>query len=223
MRAFVADRIHVAEHPVSIGGIRFLTRMTVLALRDGLLIHSPIPISDGLRAEIDALGPVRAMLAPSTLHHLFVADAQRAFAGVPTYAVVGLAEKRPDLPLQLLDGNPWEGELELVTTGTRMAREVVLYDRASRTVIAVDLVEHFRDETPGTNRALRLLMKVLGMWNKPRPAPELRWMTRDRVAARQAIETILAWDFDRMVIAHGEPFEHGAKDALREAWHFMLK
>jgi hypothetical protein len=196
--------------------------MTVLALRDGLLIHSPIPISDGLLAEIDALGPVRAILAPSTLHHLFVADAQRTFPGVPTYAVVGLAEKRRDLSLQTLDGNPWQGELELVTTGTRVAREVVLYDRATRTVVAVDLVEHFRDETPGTNRALRVLMRLLGMWNKPRPAPELRWMTRDRAAARQAIETILAWDFDRMVIAHGEPFERGAKDALREAWRFVL-
>lgn len=222
MRAFVPDRIHVAEHPVSLGGMRFLTRMTVLALRDGLLIHSPIPISDGLLAEIDALGPVRAILAPSTLHHLFVADAQRTFPGVPTYAVVGLAEKRRDLSLQTLDGNPWQGELELVTTGTRVAREVVLYDRATRTVVAVDLVEHFRDETPGTNRALRVLMRLLGMWNKPRPAPELRWMTRDRAAARQAIETILAWDFDRMVIAHGEPFERGAKDALREAWRFVL-
>ena len=60
------------------------------------------------------------------------------------------------------------------------------------------------------------------MWNKPRPAPELRWLTRDRAAARRAIEQILAWDFDRMVIAHGELFERGAKDALREAWRFVL-
>jgi hypothetical protein len=97
-----------------------------------------------------------------------------------------------------------------------------LWHRASRTVIAVDLVEHFRDETPGMNWVMRSYVKLFGMWNKARPAPELRWMTRDRAAARIAIEKILAWDFDRMVIAHGELFERGAKDALREAWRFVL-
>jgi hypothetical protein len=94
--------------------------------------------------------------------------------------------------------------------------------RASRTVIAVDLVEHFRDETPGVDRVMKTWMKMLGMWNKARPAPELRWMTWDRAAARRALERILAWDFDRMVIAHGELFVTGAKDALREAWRFVL-
>ena len=71
------------------------------------------------------------------------------------------------------------------------------------------------------DRIVRAYIKLLGMWNKPRPAPELRLMTFDRAAARRAIEQILRWDFDRMVIAHGELFEHGAKDAVREAWRFV--
>jgi hypothetical protein len=223
MRELVAGRIRVQEHPVRMGGAAFLTRMTVLTLADGgLVLHSPIPIDDALRAEIAAAGEVRAILAPSTFHHLFVADAQRAFPGVPTYAVVGLAEKRPDLELLPLPPDLWSGELDRVTIGNRVMREVVLYDRASRTVIAVDLVEHFRDETPGTNWLLRTSFKLFGMWNKPRPAPELRLLTRDRAAAKSALEQILDWDFDRMVFAHGELLETGGKEALREAWRFVL-
>lgn len=93
--------------------------------------------------------------------------------------------------------------------------------RASRTLIAVDLVENFRNETPGTNAILRAWMHIFGMWGRPRPAPELRLFTRDRKAARAALERLLAWDFDRAVIAHGELLDHQPKAAIREAWQWV--
>lgn len=223
MRALVPGHVYVHEHPIRLAGGRLLTRMTLFSLAGGgLVIHSPVPFDDALREETLRLGEVRAIVAPSNCHHLFVADAQRAFPGVPTYAVEGVAQKRPDLVLEPLPATIWADDIEQVTVGNRVMHEVVMLHRASRTVIAVDLVEHFRDETPGVDFIVRAYIKLCGMWNKPRAAPELRWMTRDRAAARAAIETILAWDFDRMVIAHGELFEHGAKDALREAWRFVL-
>lgn len=223
MRELVVGQLYVHEHPIRVGGGRLLTRMTVMALPDGgVAIHSPVPFDDALVAQTKRLGEVRAIIAPSTCHHLFVADAQRAFPGVPTYAVRGLERKRRDLALEPLPEGLWADALPRVTLGNRVMRELVFLHRASRTVIATDLVEHFRDETPGTDRLLRGYIKLLGMWNAPRPAPELRWLTRDRAAARRALEQILAWDFDRMVIGHGEPFEHDAKAALREAWRFVL-
>jgi hypothetical protein len=223
MRAFVPGQVYIHEHPLRLGGGTLLTRMTLFTLEgEGVVIHSPVPFDETLRAATERLGQVRAIVAPSNCHHLFVADAQRAFPSVPTYGAPGVAEKRPDLVLEPLAQCPWPNEVDQVAIGDRIMREVVLYHRASRTVIAVDLVEHFRDETPGLDRVMRTWLKLMGMWNKPRPAPELRWMMRDRVAARLALERIVAWDFDRMVIAHGEPFERGAKDALRAAWRRVL-
>ena len=65
--------------------------MTALVLDDGgVLLHSPVPIDDELRDAIGRIGDVRALIAPSTCHHLFIADAQRTFPGVPTYAIAGL-------------------------------------------------------------------------------------------------------------------------------------
>lgn len=53
----------------------FSTRMTVIRLPDGgLFLHSPIRLDDGLRAELDALGTVRAVVAPNKAHHLYVGD-----------------------------------------------------------------------------------------------------------------------------------------------------
>jgi hypothetical protein len=223
MRAIVDGRVFVQEHPVHFAGGCLLTRMTAVVLDDGgVLLHSPVPIDEELRKAIERLGEVRALLAPSTCHHLFIADAQRAFPGVPTYAIAGLERKRPDLALSPLPDELWADEIARVAVGNRVMRELVLLHRASRTVLAVDLVEHIGDETPGVDRMMRMWIKLLGMWNKARAAPELRWLTRDRAEARRAIEHILSWAFEKMVIAHGELFERDAKAALREAWRFVL-
>jgi hypothetical protein len=226
LREIVPGLLWVQEHPVRLAGGRFLTRMTVLRLEDGLCLHSPVEIDAPTRSAVEAIGDVRAIIAPSTVHHFFIASAQRAFPAARTYAVDGLASKRKDLHFdELLCETPpalWAGQMEQVVIGNRVMREVEFLHRASRTLVAVDLVENFRDETPGTNAVLRAWMRLFGMWGRPRPAPELRWLTRDRKAARAGLERLLAWDFDRAVIAHGELLDRNPHEAIREAWRWVL-
>jgi hypothetical protein len=50
----------------------------------------------------------------------------------------------------------------------------------------------------------------------------MRLMVRDRVAARMAAERILDWDFDRVIVAHGEVLERGGRDALRDALGWLV-
>ena len=163
---------------MKLAGGRFLTRMTVLRLEARLCLHSPVEIDAATRAAIQGLGHVQAIIAPSTFHHFFVASAQQAFPDARTYAIKGLEAKRRDLHFdELLGDEPpavWAGQMEQVTIGNRIMREVDFYHRASRTLVATDLVENFRDETPGTNAVLRAYMRLFGMWGRPRPAPELR-------------------------------------------------
>ena len=216
LRELVPGLLWVKEHPVRLAGGRFLTRMTVMRLDDGLCVHSPV----------EALGEVRAIIAPSTFHHFFVASAQQTFPSARTYAIEGLDRKRKDLHFdEVLGAEPpplWAGQMEQVIVGNCLMREVDFLHRASRTLVGVDLVENFRDETPGTNAMLRGWMRLFGMWGRPRPAPELRWFTRDRMAARLALDRILAWDFDRAVIAHGELLDRDPHQSIREAWGWVL-
>jgi hypothetical protein len=44
---------------------------------------------------------------------------------------------------------------------------------------------------------------------------------RDRAAARRSLETILAWDFDRVVVTHGRALETGGREALRRAFAWL--
>ncbi|MBS0433167.1 MAG: hypothetical protein JSS21_12305 [Proteobacteria bacterium] len=227
LRELVPGQVWLKDHPVRIAGARLLTRMTVLRGADGgVFLHSPVIIDDATRAVIDAIGPVRAIIAPSNCHHLFVGQAQQVFPSVPTLGVEGVESKRPDLRFDALIGDDppalWAGQMDQVCIGNRIMCEVDFLHRASRTLVVTDLVENFRYETPGTNRMLRGMIRCLGMWGKPKPAPELRWFTLHRAAAREALGRMLAWEFDRIVLAHGEPILHEPKAALRKAWAWLL-
>lgn len=227
LRELVPGLVWTKEYPVRLGGARFLTRMTVIRLDRGLCLHSPVEIDSATRSSIQRLGDVQAIIAPSTLHHLFVASAQRAFPAARTYAVQGLAAKRKDLHFDevLEDRAPafWSDQMDQVVVGNRVMREVDLFHRASRTLVAVDLVENFQPQTPGTNATLRFVMRLFGMWGRPRAAPELRLFSRDRKATRRALERLLTWDFDRAVIAHGELLDRRPHEAIREAWRWILE
>jgi hypothetical protein len=200
--------------------------MTVLRLADGLCLHSPVEIEGATREAIERLGPVVAIVAPSNCHHLFVTSAQHAFPSARTLGIAGLERKRKDLHFDELVGDQpptcWAGQMDHVIIGNRIMQEIDLLHRRSRTLILVDLVENFQAQTPGTNAVLRGMMRVFGMWGRPRPAPELRWFTRDREAARLALERLLAWEFDRVVLAHGEIIDRDPHAAIREAWRWVL-
>lgn len=223
---YVSDLVWLQEHPLSLMGAAIRTRMTVLRLDGGLCLHSPIAIDDSTRADIEKLGEVIAIVAPSNCHHLYFSSAQQAFPRARTFGTADVQRKREDLRFDEIIGDEpascWRGQMDQVFVGNRVMREVDFFHRASRTLIAVDLVENFSDQTAGTNRVLRTMMMLLGMWARPRPAPELRWLTRDRERARQAIERILAWDFERAVIAHGDLLNHAPHEAIREAWRWVL-
>jgi hypothetical protein len=44
---------------------------------------------------------------------------------------------------------------------------------------------------------------------------------RDRRATREALDRVLAWDFDRVTVTHGEVLESGGHEALRRAWAWL--
>lgn len=228
LRVFVRDQIWVASYPVSLVGTRFEARMTLARRSDGtLVVHSPGPIDDAVRARIEALGRVTVIVAPGNFHHLHVASCQRAFPSAETWLCPGIERKQPELRYNglLADDAPppcLAADFTLAGVFGRVMSEVAMLHRPSRTLLLVDLVENFGDGTPGVNWALKAYWKLFGMWNVPGPAPEYRFGFRDRAEARAALEKIAAWDFERIVFAHGALIEHDAEGALRRAWRRHL-
>jgi hypothetical protein len=95
LKAFDQD-IWIADGPsVAVAGFHYPTRMAVIRLPDGgLFIWSPIRLTARLQADVDAVGHVRHVVAPNSLHHLFLGEWQRAYPRAKTYAPPGLRRKR---------------------------------------------------------------------------------------------------------------------------------
>ena len=227
---YVADRIWLCAYPMRLAGTRFNARMTVIRLASGeLMLHSPCNITPAMAEELSTLGPVAHIVAPGNFHHVYAATAQAAFPAAKTWICPGVERRDPDLKYDgvLGDAAPvdWAGEIDqTLVQGTRIMREVAMFHRASRTLILVDLIENFTDATPHTGGALKFLFKyILRMWNNPRPAPEYRMGWSDRKAAAESLRRILAWDFDRIVLAHGDVIEQSAYEVAIKAWAGIVK
>jgi hypothetical protein len=204
--------------------------MTVIRLTSGqIMLHSPCHITPTIAKEISALGQVAHIVAPGNFHHMYTAAAQVAFPSAKTWICPGVERRIPSLKYDGVLGDvapaDWLGEIDLVLVqGTRIMREVAMFHRASRTLILVDLIENFSDATPHIGGALKFWFKyVLRMWNHPRPAPEYRIGWSNRRAAAKSLREILAWDFQQIVLSHGDLIDRNAREIAIAAWSSILE
>jgi len=227
---YAKDALWLKRYPVTYSGMTFSARTSLIRLRDGsLLVHSPSPIDDELRAEIESLGALQHIIAPGSFHYFYVADWQEAFPDADTWICPGVERKQPGLRFDWLLGDrsptPWKNEIDQVLLrGTRFMSEVAFFHRDSRSLILTDLIENIGDATPGTHGiVLKFWWKVVfRMWNRAKPAPEYQWGWSDKAAARESLERILEWDFERVIIAHGDCIEKDAHAVLRDGWKSLL-
>lgn len=225
MKALAPD-IWVADRPQTFYGLPVGTRMTVIRLSGGrLLLHSPVALDEGLRQELDSLGQVRFVVAPNRVHHLYAGEVAKLYPEARLWVAPGLERKRPDLVFEAVLGDDappeWRDEVQQTFfRGRPYENEVTFFHRASRTLILCDLAFNFGPQTAALTRLLMLLIRSYGRFGPSKLDPLL---IRDRAAARQSLERILGWDFDRVVVAHGEILERGGHQALREGYAWLLR
>jgi hypothetical protein len=201
-------------------------RTTVVALLDGgLWVHSPGRLSDELRESVAALGPVRALIAPNRFHHLWIGDWRAAYPDAVCAIAPGLVDKRPDLAdATTLDADAhelWSADIEQhIVGGIPKIGELVFCHKPSRTLIATDTAYNVRSDP---SAFARFAWRMMGAWDKFGPSRLERMLCRDKAALGASLERILDWDFDRVVMAHGEVLATGGKDGLATGYAWALK
>ena len=207
------------------GTLPFTTRMTVARLPDGgLWLHSPVALTSGLLAEIRALGRVAALVAPNGLHWEALADWQAVFPDVETWGAPGLAEKAAArgyrIDHELGDTAPlaWGDAIAQVLVAGGLMTEAVFLHRKSSTLIVTDLIENFeRGRVRGG--ILRFVMRFGGVVDPRGSTPRdlrLTYVGRRR-QVRAAVETMLRWRPERVVLSHGRPYLRDGTAELRRA------
>lgn len=221
--ASVAEGIWTSEREQRFWGVECGTRTTIVRLSSGgLFVHCPVALDPTTRAEVDALGEVRAVVASSLFHHLYVGEWMRAYPRALFCASPGLPLKRPDLAFGHVLGDVphpiWADDLDQVFFSARFEKEVVFFHRRTRTMICADALLNLGDHA---SRRTRLVARYV-MRNT---APGFGWMerfaVRDWQLGRRQVDRILTWDTDRIVLAHGALVTHDGRQAIRDAYAFL--
>ena len=212
---------------VSFFGFPYPTRMAVVQLADGnLWVWSPIQLDEGWLGELDALGPVRHLVAPNKLHHLFLTSWLQRYPEAQAYAAPGLVRRRRDVPFAAeLNDTPepaWAEAIDqVVVWGSFFVDEVIFFHRAARTALVCDLIQRFPpDAVSGwKGRLMRWDGLVGSEGSTPREWRALFW---NRGVARRAVQRALAWNPDQLVIAHGELPTEAGRAALERGFRWLL-
>lgn len=186
----------------------------------GVLAWSPVPLDDALRSFVAARGGARFLVAPNSFHYLAVSEWQRAFPRAEAWLAPGLPARVADAPAgrELHDRaeTPFRATLaHAVLDCGRGVTEVAFFHAPARTLLLCDGA--FNLARPERARD-RIGARLMGMPFAFGPSRTARLMLlTDRAAVAAWVETLCAWPFERIVVAHGEPLAAGPA-ALRAAF-----
>jgi len=222
--------LFVAEGPVVRDmGIHFSTRMTVARLGDGSVwVASPVPVTFAALSEIAALGTVRYLVSDTPRHFWRLNGWHKLFPEAELWSspITPITLKKGSLPLTAILGDhvpsQWAGDLDQVLIrGSSWLNEVAFFHPASRTLVVEDVIQ-IHHSRPG--HPLRNAMITWGGVAAPHGGVgrDIRLTFRDKAAARDSIERILAWDFDKLVIAHGPIVTNAARETVEDAFAWLF-
>lgn len=215
--------LYVADgSTVSFYGFPYPTRMAVARLSDGSAwVWSPVALTEKLFKFVDDVGPVRHIVSPNKIHHLFLAEWAERWPEARLYAPPGLTQKKPDLHFDVeLSDEPnldWAADIDqVIFRGSLAMEEVVFFHRESRTAIICDLIQrHPESAMTGWRGMLMRLDSLVGEHGStPR---EWRASFLRRSKARAAREKLLSWKPERLLIAHGQCAQTGASEIVEKA------
>lgn len=218
----LGENIWQCSAPLSLAGMELGHRMTVLRLGTGeLWVHSPVALDARVEAALAGLGEVGHLVAPNLFHDLYWPAYAAAYAQARFYHAPGFDWRKAgwDGGEVLKKGTaPWAGEIEqIVVEGMPKVNEVVFLHRASGTLIIADLL--FNLGSPGGFNGF--MLRLAGAHGHTGPSRLFRAMIKDRRALRASLDRILQWDFERLVMGHGQVVEEGGRRALQEAYAFL--
>ena len=230
----LAEGIWIVDGPaVKSYGFPFSTRATVVRLENGdLWVHSPTQMTEGLRAELDALGRVAHLIAPNWAHYTHLNDWQAAYPRANAWAAPGVMERAAKKSVTLRVERklkpdraeaPWKGQLEqLIVAGSKIHREAVFFHKASRTLILTDLIENI--ETAKLAARFRPFVWLNGIDDTDgKTPPLLRWTFRNKEAMADSVETVIGWAPERIVLAHGRCYLRDGVGELERAFRKLLR
>ena len=229
----VAPNIWVVDSgPLRALGLNIPIRMTVVKLQSGeVWLHSPTRYVQSLQQEIERIGRIGHLVAPSIAHWRFVEEWQQRCPNAVSWAAPELPGRRAvrksnvkfHAELQAAAPELWKDDFEqLIIRGGFGVREAAFLHKPSRTLILTDLVENLEKEKLGP--LVRPLMRLAGAMAPDGKAPIYYRMVvkMNRKEAASAARRLLQWAPERVIFAHGRWFDRDGTGQLRRSLRWLL-
>ena len=191
--------------------------VTVVRLASGkLVIHSTGPFTSEDIQAIRRVGDPGWILDATLFHDSFAKEGCRAFERVPYLAPprfpsVAEVQTRPLFPPPA----EWSGELDVFPlAGMPKVQEHIFFHRPSRTLIVCDCLFNFGASRSAWSRFF--VRYVMQLRNGVGMSFFFRMSIKDRAAFKESVRPILACDFERIIVGHGEVIAHDAQRVFRE-------
>ena len=125
--------------------------------------------------------------------------------------------------LDLSSGYPWDEQIKTLSVPGAYMTEIVFFHVASRTLVLTDLIENFESAKLGF--LMRFLCWLGGVRDPDGSTPsDLRATFRkQRPQVRAAVETMIEWDPERIVLAHGRWYARDGRAELQRAFRWILR
>eukprot|EP00127_Corallochytrium_limacisporum_P006574 Clim_evm3s231 gene=Clim_evmTU3s231 len=206
-------------------------RSTFIVLSTGkLLVYTPGPCTDDIVKECNKLGTVSYIITPNRFHHLYVCDWLKKYPEAQAWVAQGLKTKRADLfdtcsaqvhevkKQEDLDTAPFAKECNLqYVTGSKL-REIVVMDKASKTLLVADSFFHNHpDMSSGLVNGYLWLFGAFGENTWPWHFRAL--LPGDKELLKACWDSILAWQPENTVPAHGRATYGDATAHLKEGFY----
>lgn len=223
----------VIRMDIKVGSIPFSTRMTIVRLVNGsLFVHSPIQPDPDLINEINRLGVVKYLISPNLIHYAYIPAWQEIYPDAIAWASPGVRERAKSQQItvefdrDLTDDAPeeWESSLQqLIFKGSRVIEEVVFFHKKSQTLILTDLIENFEPEKT-ESWFYKFLYKLGGIAAPDGQTPRDMRATfiGNKKKARESLDRILAWEPEKIIIAHGLWYKKDGVKELKRAFRWLM-
>jgi hypothetical protein len=199
----VAQSLWIGEGGiVDFYGFAYPTRCVIVRLDSGALwVWSPVELTERLRREVEALGPIRHLVSPNKLHH----------PGASLWGPALTIRRHTKWTFQpQLDDHPpsaWIGEIDQAWfRGSIYMDEIAFFHRSSRTAIVADLIQTFTDDFLRAHwRPWQRPLAASGGIVAAKAQAPLDWRLSflNRKPARAARDKVLRWDCERVIVARG--------------------
>lgn len=200
-------------------------------------------------------GNLKYIVALDYEHHIFISEWAKAYPDAKLIGPEGLPEKRYKMKDDKIGSEKWavifkkdgkrdikidpefDADFEYEYVDGHANLEIVFFYKPDRVLIQADLMfnlpakeQYSRVQTE--EAAPGLMARIFEGAQTPEGANP-RWMkrfnwylaTKDRDSMTESLRIIDGWDWDMMIMCHGDVLETGGKDVFRKvfAWHLQGK